>query len=692
MLKQAIRTLLLLAALPVCDVGADTIICVDGRVLEGEVQEESATTVRIKTATGSVTLPRGEVKVIEYKESPFQACKSRREKLASDDAKGRWELAEFCLKHRLERDAAALLDELLSMASPYYTQATRKLADLVAGKDPKRAVKLLDGLAEKTDDPEARIRSRDLKRALDEKRKKAYDEALQHLQEKNWNEAIETLRFAYLLSYSGSQAAGGEKLTEEEILAKLAEVRGLYEQTLRARKGGSGNPGEAVAGKAPLACRKCPQGSGWRECLTCQGVGQIERVIPGQFTAAGIIPERKVRAVCPVCSGAKMARCPGCAGAGIDLERVDGRTRMTLKSAADAAWGRPNEDVCRAMKEVADVALRDKLRLPADYVPVAPEQQAWRELLPAVPVGADFEPSAAGKKLQALWKKAARQERGRFLCGYAFEAAQGAAPAIPGAVEEPGKEEPGAAKALDLPALRMAAPTASATEVSALPEEWAGKWVWIQALYQGPDASLSGKDRAAFTLESGRAHNLHPYVYLVPAKAEHAEAAKGAFGTSILKILAAQYDYEGLARANAALRPGDRLHMFGRVLYRKDRDPETSLEVWSFDIHADQEVERWLAQLRKPVTFRFEETPLIEAIQFLALLTNTRIRLSLPKSGEVTLSARATQQPLAFALRDMLKDARLSWIFDDGKEGLKIVQDPNPAELAKVERVVRHLK
>lgn len=70
--------------------------------------------MEIKTRYGSVVVDKEDVVRIEAVETPEQELARRRAALAADDHAGRVALAQFCLEHGLERDAAALLLEVVA--------------------------------------------------------------------------------------------------------------------------------------------------------------------------------------------------------------------------------------------------------------------------------------------------------------------------------------------------------------------------------------------------------------------------------------------------------------------------------------------------------------------------------------------------------------------------------------------------
>jgi hypothetical protein len=153
----------------------------------------------------------------------------------------------------------------------------------------------------------------------------------------------------------------------------------------------------------------------------------------------------------------------------------------------------------------------------------------------------------------------------------------------------------------------------------------------------------------------------------------------------------ARYDYSGLARRVGALAEGERIQLFGRMQVRPGKCPESMIEVWDVDVRLSPADEKLLMLVRKPVTFNFSDTPLTEVTILLSALCDTKITASVPANARVNLTGRAVRQPLGIALRDLLKNARLAWIFD-GDNAIMIVQDPPRAEIEKAERILRKLE
>ncbi|MCO5169265.1 MAG: hypothetical protein M9894_23215 [Planctomycetes bacterium] len=114
MSKPAMVLLLAVLALA-APARADTVILRDGRKLQGEVTwSDDKKRLEVRTRLGSIVVDGADVVRVIIEETPEQELLRRRAALAPDDLAGRVALAEFCIEHRLERDAAALLLEVLA--------------------------------------------------------------------------------------------------------------------------------------------------------------------------------------------------------------------------------------------------------------------------------------------------------------------------------------------------------------------------------------------------------------------------------------------------------------------------------------------------------------------------------------------------------------------------------------------------
>lgn len=122
---------------------ADTVILRDGRKLQGEVTwSDDKKKLEVKTRLGSIVVDAGDVVRVIIEETPEQELLRRRAALAPGDLAGRVALAEFCVDNRLERDAAALLLEVLAPGddedpeapAPEAVAARRAAAGLLAAR------------------------------------------------------------------------------------------------------------------------------------------------------------------------------------------------------------------------------------------------------------------------------------------------------------------------------------------------------------------------------------------------------------------------------------------------------------------------------------------------------------------------------------------------------------------------------
>ncbi len=124
-MRPSFAATLLVMALCAAPALADTVHLRDGRKLQGETTwSPDGKRLEIKTRYGSVVVDKDDVLRIEAVETPEQQLARRRAALGPDDHAGRVALAEFCLEHRLDRDAAALLLEVLA-AEPHGEEAER---------------------------------------------------------------------------------------------------------------------------------------------------------------------------------------------------------------------------------------------------------------------------------------------------------------------------------------------------------------------------------------------------------------------------------------------------------------------------------------------------------------------------------------------------------------------------------------
>ncbi len=279
---------LLLAACLAPAARADTVHLRDGRKLQGETTwSPDGKRLEIKTRYGGVVVDKDDVLRIEAVETPEQELARRRAALAADDLPGRVALAELCLEHRLERDAAALLlevvaaepigDEQRERLAPAARDALRAAAGLLAarldyhlvdgrwvapedyypargyvrhrGRWVKRElvdlVQQLDAAEEEA--KQRRVELRRAERALEPARR-GVDEA---------NDALRRLERAL------ANLTGEKRAAEVELEGKAAARRTAEERVERAQRSlevfvaaGSGDPAQLLVLQADLAARE----------------------------------------------------------------------------------------------------------------------------------------------------------------------------------------------------------------------------------------------------------------------------------------------------------------------------------------------------------------------------------------------------------------------------------------------------
>jgi len=132
------RRLLLILPLALASARADVVRLKNGRTIEGKIIEENEQEVKLHTGSAQMTVSRSQIASIEHREAPLEAYARRAAELAEDDATGHFELAEFCLKHRLFSQALDELRRVLAI-EPEHKVAAGKLRPLLE----RRAAPLL---------------------------------------------------------------------------------------------------------------------------------------------------------------------------------------------------------------------------------------------------------------------------------------------------------------------------------------------------------------------------------------------------------------------------------------------------------------------------------------------------------------------------------------------------------------------
>lgn len=253
--------------------------------------------IRVRVRAGAVELPRAQVKSITWK--PFderdlqnapEAYRAAAAKLDPADARGQFELGNWCLKNgllpeaRRHLSAAAALDGKLARPSePLLAEAARRTEEA--------AVKALLG-------------------------------ALAALPRQSPAEAAAALR-GFQKTWADTEIARRQELQRDLIRKQFPELAaGGDTVEVLAR---------AAEDKAASACPDCG-GSGRGPCAVCKGSGQ------GSCPDCG----GKGQAACPVCAGTALLTCRACWGSG------KARSGLVLGYSSDE---RPCP-VCRGAREV----------------------------------------------------------------------------------------------------------------------------------------------------------------------------------------------------------------------------------------------------------------------------------------------------------------------------------------------------
>lgn len=241
----------------------------------------------------------------------------------------------------------------------------------------------------------------------------------------------------------------------------------------------------------------------------------------------------------------------------------------------------------------------------------------------------------------------------------------------------------------DIAAMSQLAPIVSATELTALPEDYDDKWVRVVCSYKGAKDDPVGMWQE-YTIESADFHNIHPFAFTEKARARHAEMVKDGKAARGVAAFCEKYPYGRISADLAKVQGGGPVTLAGRFVYREKGPPESSLEVWRVEGRLDAETEKLASLVSKPVTFEFTDTPVADVALLLGALGDVRIALGTADDVRIGLTGKSEKQPLGLALRDLLKPAKLKWIYVE--PGIRIVNDAPKSEEDKVERILNLLR
>lgn len=104
---------------------ADVVHLKSGEKLEGKILSETATKVKLETPFGTTEIERSRIEKIEHGKTPKELFNERKSALKKDDVNGRWDLVLFCKENKLNREAKALVAEILAL-DPNHPDANRE--------------------------------------------------------------------------------------------------------------------------------------------------------------------------------------------------------------------------------------------------------------------------------------------------------------------------------------------------------------------------------------------------------------------------------------------------------------------------------------------------------------------------------------------------------------------------------------
>ncbi len=104
---------------------ADVVHLKTGEKLEGKILSETATKVKIETPFGTTEVERSRIEKIERGKTPKEVFAERKAALGKTDVVGRWDLVLYCKEQKLNREAKALVAEILVL-DPNHAEANRE--------------------------------------------------------------------------------------------------------------------------------------------------------------------------------------------------------------------------------------------------------------------------------------------------------------------------------------------------------------------------------------------------------------------------------------------------------------------------------------------------------------------------------------------------------------------------------------
>ncbi len=604
---------MLSAALLVAFLTGDFVYLTDGTAVEGEVTRRGGRVIVRMRSGVVVSYPEEEVVKIVSSGSAVGDYGKRASGLADWDAGGWLDLGEWCLSRGMKKEARKCFEKASASATKHLPKAARKLAGLFEEAGELRRASDLYGMLETSfSDADARRRRAAVQEKLLDRFRGVLASARAALGRGNARKAIDLV---------GLSREAWPSQAEGEAMDFLAEARRAEEDRLGRLR-------------APL-CGTC-SGSGWMVCPGCNGKKTV-KTYRQIFTINGI-RRKLVTATCGRCKGKGEIRCTACQGTGYNVSAYtasDKRAVEELSRVCNTSAARPLHLGIPALhKRLAEIALRLPPGLEPDYLNSTP----LRALAGAVP----FERAPAGVASQ--WKKTPLKKKEQFLRAYALETVR-LVKAFPPDVPIPGSAE------------ELARTCEPADEKFLFTIEEEPRWVSLTTEIEAGRAALDSALARMWVLPSGLA--------LYAWKEEGRLTCETL--TRILRSKTAarrlrRYDYNLSGRTNDLV--DQRVRVRG-LFHRCPLSPPCArVEVWQVGVRPDEETERMLATGRKKVTFRFERTPLKDALGLLAAITGVSIRAELTEGAEMEVTLSARKEFLAVAVDRLAGATKVPWGFD----------------------------
>ena len=134
MKRRYFSTALLFLIMCAAAVQADVIHLKSGGQIQGEITEESAEFLKVRLQMGGTQrIPKDQIERIEEKKfslSPSAEYKGRKRNIGETNAQGHYELALFCMRHRMYREAIAELNTTLKLDANFKDKVEEKIKEV----------------------------------------------------------------------------------------------------------------------------------------------------------------------------------------------------------------------------------------------------------------------------------------------------------------------------------------------------------------------------------------------------------------------------------------------------------------------------------------------------------------------------------------------------------------------------------